>query len=415
MKWNDNLDRAQEAAALSPLGSSGPAALPSAESIELSIVIPCLNEADTIGLCVRSAACAAAEAEIFAEIIVADNGSTDGSRDIALQEGARVIDVESKGYGNALMGGISAARGKYVLMGDADASYDFAEAPKFVMLLRQGCALVQGCRLPSGGGRVMPGAMPFLHRWFGNPIFSWIVRHMFRAPIHDVNSGMRAFTKNLYDRLNQRCTGMEFAVEMVLKASLAGERIGEVPITLHRDGRQNRAPHLRTFHDGWRTLRFLLMCSPRWLFLYPGILLMLAGAVGYVLALPGLVIRGVGFDVHTLLLAGLSVVVGFQAIVFSVSAKTFAMTEGILPADPRFVRLYRFFTLERGLMFGGTIGICGLALIAVAFNEWRVVQFGALDYRHTLRLVLPGVLLLTLGVQAVFASFFLSILGLRRT
>jgi glycosyltransferase involved in cell wall biosynthesis len=240
---------------------------------ELSVVIPCLNEHETIGICVEKAVRAMREAGIDGEVILADNGSTDGSIDIATRAGARHVAVPAKGYGNALMGGISAARGRFVIMGDADDSYDFLEIPKFVQKLRAGSELVQGCRLPSGGGSIAPGAMPKLHRWWGNPMFSWLARRWFGAPIHDVYCGLRGFTKDLYGRLDQRCTGMEFATEMIIKASLSGAAISEVPITLHVDGRKTRAPHLKTFRDGWRTLRFFLMCSPRWLFLMPGMLL----------------------------------------------------------------------------------------------------------------------------------------------
>ena len=230
--------------------------------------------------CIESAQRALAENNIEGEIIVADNGSTDGSREIAAQLGARVVEIKAKGYGNALMGGINAARGKYVLMADSDGSYDFGEIPSFVAKLREGYDIVQGCRLPSGGGRVMPGAMPFLHRWVGNPFFSFLTRAWFKAPIHDTNCGQRAFTKEFYDLLDQRCTGMEFANEMIIKSSMYGARMAEVPVTLRPDGRKAHGPHLRTFRDGWRTLRFLMMYSPRWLFLVPGSLLILAGTRG---------------------------------------------------------------------------------------------------------------------------------------
>src|SRR5215471_3071860 len=273
--------------------------------VEVSVVMPCLNEADTLATCIRKARRALIEGAIAGEVIVADNGSTDGSQAIAVHEGARLVRVEARGYGNALMGGIAAAHGKYVIMGDADDSYDFLEIPRFVAKLREGFDLVQGCRLPSGGGKVMPGAMPFLHRWWGNPMFSAMARNMLKAPIHDIYCGMRGFTKALYERLDLRCTGMEFAVEMIIKSSLHGEKIAETPITLHPDGRKAHAPHLKTFRDGWRTLRFLLMYSPRWLFLLPGILLAILGIAGYALALPGVRIHGVAFDAHTLLFASI--------------------------------------------------------------------------------------------------------------
>jgi glycosyltransferase involved in cell wall biosynthesis len=230
--------------------------------LEVSVVMPCLNEADTLEACVTKAQRVLRKHGIKGEVIVADNGSTDGSQAIAIRMGARLVHVEPKGYGNALMGGIAAARGKFVIMGDADDSYDFLQLSRFVEKLREGFDLVQGCRLPAGGGTVQPGAMPFLHRWWGNPMFSIMTRWMFHAPIHDVYCGMRGFAKELYDRLDQRCTGMEFATEMIIKASLFGADIAEVPITLHPDGRKSHAPHLKTFRDGWRTLRFFLMYSP---------------------------------------------------------------------------------------------------------------------------------------------------------
>src|SRR5690606_28244447 len=235
--------------------------------IERSVVMPWLNEADTLRTCIRKAIRAMHEAGIVGEVIVADNGSTDGAQEIARSEGARVVDIPVRGYGSALIGGIAEARGKFILMGDADDSYDFTEIPRFVAALREGAELVQGCRLPKGGGTVLPGAMPFLHRWWGNPMFTAMARRWFGAPINDINCGMRAFSRDLYDRLELRSLGMEFANEMIIKASLMGARISEVPITLHPDGRKSHGPHLRTFRDGWRTLRFYLIFSPTWLFL----------------------------------------------------------------------------------------------------------------------------------------------------
>ncbi|MCS6863302.1 MAG: glycosyltransferase family 2 protein, partial [Abditibacteriales bacterium] len=368
---------------------------------EVSVVMPCLNEADTLATCIAKAQRALRENNIAGEIVVADNGSTDGSPDIARQMGARVVHVEAKGYGNALMGGIAAARGKYVIMGDADDSYDFLEIPKFVAKLREGYDLVQGCRLPSGGGRVMPGAMPFLHRWWGNPMFSFMVRHMFWAPIHDVYCGMRGFTKAWYERLDQRCTGMEFATEMIIKSSLYNAKIAEVPITLHPDGRKSHPPHLKTFRDGWRTLRFFLMYSPRWLFLYPGALLILLGLIGYGIAMPGVTIRGIQFDAHTLLFASLAILLGYQSILFAVFAKTFAISEGLLPENQRMTRFYEVVTLERGLLAGVGAFLVGCVLLLSAINQWRVHAFGHLDYAQTMRWVIPGVTLTALGFQTI--------------
>ncbi len=385
-----------------------------ADGLEVSIVMPCLNEADTLSSCVTKARRALDEAGIHGEIIVADNGSTDGSREIATRLGARLVPVAARGYGNALMGGIAAARGRYVIMGDADDSYDFLETPRFVAKLREGYELVQGCRLPSGGGTLMPGAMPFLHRVWGNPMFSTMARSWFRAPIHDVYCGLRGFTKALYERLDQRCTGMEFATEMIIKASLQGARIAEVPITLHPDGRKAHAPHLRTFRDGWRTLRFFLMYSPRWLFLIPGALLILLGLLGYGVAMPGVRASGVTFDAHTLLFASLALIMGYQSIQFAVFTKAFAISEGLMPADPRIARILALFSLENSLAAGSLAMLVGLVLLVGAVLQWRSVHFGNLDYAHTMRWVIPGVTLTALGFQTVLSGFFLSILGLGR-
>lgn len=383
-------------------------------AVEVSVVMPCLNEADTLATCIEKAQRAFRENNINGEIVVADNGSMDGSQAIATSLGARVIDVHEKGYGNALMGGISAARGKYVIMGDADDSYDFLEVPKFVEKLREGFELVQGCRLPSGGGRVMPNAMPFLHRWWGNPMFSALVKHMFWAQIHDVYCGLRGFTKELYDRLNLRCTGMEFATEMIIKSNLYGTKITEVPITLHPDGRKSHKPHLKTFRDGWRTLRFFLLYSPRWVFLYPGALLMLLGVLGYALALPAVTALGVTFDAHTLLFSSLFLSLGYQSIVFAIFAKTFAISEGLVPQDERVTRFYQIVNLEKALIAGVGALVLGVVLLLLAVNQWRVHDFGRLDYAHTMRYVIPGVTLTTLGFQTVLSGFFTSILGMRR-
>jgi len=384
------------------------------EQVELSVVMPCLNEADTLATCIQKALKAMREHNIKGEVVIADNGSTDGSQEIAIAHGARVINVEAKGYGNALMGGIDAARGKFVIMGDADDSYDFLEIPKFVNKLREGYELVQGCRLPSGGGRVMPNAMPFLHRWFGNPMFSILVRRMFWAEIHDVYCGLRGFTKALYDRLGLRCVGMEFATEMIIKSNIYGTRITEVPITLHPDGRKAHKPHLKTFRDGWRTLRFFMMYSPRWLFLYPGVFLIILGLLGYGMALPGVTTVGVTFDAHTLLFSSLFMLLGYQSILFAVFSKTFAISEGLLPENKRMTRFYEIVNLEKGLLAAMAVLVFGLILLLLAVNQWRLTHFGKLDYAHTMRYVIPGVTLTAIGFQTILSGFFISILGMRR-
>jgi glycosyl transferase family 2 len=381
---------------------------------ELTVVMPCLNEADTVAACIRKALIAMKDAGIPGEVVVADNGSTDGSREIAAAEGARVVPVPDRGYGAALMGGIEAARGRFIVMGDADESYDFGEIPALVARLREGYDLVQGCRLGSGGGRILPGAMPPLHHWLGNPMFSRIARRWFRAPVHDIYCGLRGFTKAFYLTLDQRCTGMEFATEMIIKASLLGGRIGEVPITLHPDGRKQHPPHLKTFRDGFRTLRFFLMCTPRRLFLRPGLVLVALGLAGYALAMPGLTLNGMTFDAHTLLFASLAVICGYQSMMFAFMAKTFAITEGVLPPDPRVDRIAKLLPLSRGLLLGLMAAAVGGVMLIAAINEWRVLDFGRLNYADTMRVVVPGVTLAVLGYQTILSCLFLDLLTMRR-
>jgi Glycosyl transferase family 2 len=384
------------------------------DGIELSIVMPCLNEAETLAGCIEKARIGIERSGVRGEIIVADNGSKDDSVRIAQKLGARVVHVKEKGYGNALRGGIQAASGKWIVMGDADESYDFSETDRFVKKFQEGFELIAGCRLPNGGGKVMPGAMPFSHRWLGNPLFSRMARNMFAAPIHDVYCGLRGFTRELYNRLDLQCEGMEFATEMIIKASLHGARIAEIPITLHPDGRKAQAPHLRTVRDGWRTLRFFLVFSPRWLFLTPGLVLALLGLTGYAVALPGLQIAGVTFDAHTLLFSSLAILMGYQSILFAIFAKTFAISEGFLPKDPRVDRFFKIIYLERGLALGTVAFLAGLILLGAAVLQWKSVHFGRLDYAITMRWVIPGATLTALGFQTVLSSFFVSILGMKR-
>ncbi|MGH9411528.1 MAG: glycosyltransferase family 2 protein [Vicinamibacterales bacterium] len=376
--------------------------------------MPCLNEADTLATCIGKAQRALASSNTAGEVIVADNGSSDGSVAIAEESGARVVHVSARGYGSALMGGIEAARGRFVVMGDADDSYDFSEVPRFIEPLRRGFALVQGCRLPSGGGRLLPNAMPALHRWFGNPLLSFLARQWFRTPVHDVYCGMRGFTRDCYMRLDLRCTGMEFAPEMILKATFRRERIAEVAITLHPDGRRTHPPHLHTFRDGWRTLRLFLLFSPRWLFLVPGIVLLLLGALGYALALPGVSVGRATFDVHTLLFASLAFLMGQQAVSFALFTKSFAIAEGLLPVDLRTVRFFQIATLERGLLLGVGMMLVGVVMLAFVAMTWWRASFGSLDYPTTLRWAIPGATLTAMGLHTVLASFFTSILGLHR-
>ena len=376
--------------------------------------MPCLNEGETLAGCIEKARIGIERSGVRGEILVADNGSKDDSVRIAQKLGARVVHVKEKGYGNALRGGIQAASGKWIVMGDADESYDFSETDRFVKKFQEGFELIAGCRLPNGGGKVMPGAMPFSHRWLGNPLFSRMAQNMFAAPIHDVYCGLRGFTRELYNRLNLQCEGMEFATEMIIKASLHRARIAEIPITLYPDGRKTNAPHLRTIRDGWRTLRFFLIFSPRWLFLAPGFILALLGLAGYAVALPGLQIAGVTFDAHTLLFSSLAILMGYQSILFAVFTKTFAISEGFLPKDSRVDRFFKIIYLERGLAVGTVTFLAGLILLGAAVLQWKSVHFGRLDYAVTMRWVIPGATLTALGFQTVLSSFFVSILGMKR-
>jgi glycosyltransferase involved in cell wall biosynthesis len=381
------------------------------DEIELSVVMPCLNEAETLATCIRKVQAAFAQGGIVGEVIIADNGSNDGSQAIASQLGVRVVEVKAKGYGNALMGGIAAAKGRFVVMGDSDDSYDFGHIPRFLEQLREGCELVMGNRFRGG---IHPNAMPPSHRYLGNPGLTALGRLFFGSSCGDFYCGLRGFSKAAYERLNLRTTGMEFATEMVVKASLLKMNIAEVPTTLSPDGR-SRPPHLRTWRDGWRTLRFFLLYSPRWLFLYPGLALMAVGGVVAVWLLPEP--RRVGnvvFDVHTLLYAAIAVLLGFQSVAFAVFTKVFAISEGLHPPDPLLDRMFRYITLEVGLLSGAVLAVTGLGISTYALRFWETQHFGPLDMSRTFRLVIPAALSLTLGVQAIFSSFFLSVLGMRR-
>jgi glycosyltransferase involved in cell wall biosynthesis len=385
---------------------------PEPEGPELTVVMPCLNEAETLGTCIRRAQQAIADSNIAGEVLIADNGSTDGSVEIAEGLGARVVRVPAKGYGNALMGGIASAGGKYVVMGDADASYDFAHIPRFLGPLREGADLVMGNRFRGG---IEKGAMPPTHQYFGNPALTWLGRLFFRnRAVGDFYCGLRAFRKDAYQRMGLRTTGMEFATEMVVKATLLNLRIAEVPTTLSPDGR-TRPPHLRTWRDGWRTLRFFLLYSPRWLFLYPGIALVVLGTLLGAWLLPApRTVGNVTFDVHTLLYAAAFVLLGFQSICFAVFTKLFAVSEGLHPPDPALDRFFRYITLEVGLGVGAVLIVGGLCASLMAVVGWGLKHFGPLDYSHTMRIVILAVTLLTLGAQTVFTSFFLSVLGMPR-
>ncbi len=379
--------------------------------LELTVVMPCLNEAETLAICVDKAMAALRDNNIAGEVVVADNGSTDGSQQIALEHGARVVPVPVRGYGAALNAGILAAQSKYVLMADADDSYNFAHIPRFLEALRNGADLVMGNRFAGG---IMPGAMPFLHKYLGNPVLSWMGRTLFRTPVGDFHCGMRAFSKSAYESLALRTTGMEFASEMVVKASLQKQNIVEVPTTLKKDGR-SRPPHLKTWRDGWRHFRFLLMYSPRWLFLFPGIALMLGGFGLMAWLLPAERPLGhVNLGVDTLAYAAAAILLGFQLAFFGVAAKVFAITEGLLPEDESFDRWFQYVTLETGLVAGVLLLLVGIGIAISSVVSWSHTGYGSLPPVEMMRHTLPSMLCLMLGTQVCFGSFFLSLLGLRR-
>jgi len=385
---------------------------PSGEyTLELSILMPCLNEAETLEICIQKALRSLRELDIAGEVIIADNGSTDGSQDIATRMGARVVPVVTKGYGSALMGGIMAARGVYIIMGDADDSYDFSNLGPFVEKLRGGWDLVMGNRFQGG---IKPGAMPPLHKYFGNPVLTWIGQLFFSSPAGDFNCGLRGFRRESILKLDLQTTGMEFAGEMVVKASIYKLRVAEVPTVLSPDGR-SRPPHLRTWRDGWRNLRFMLLYSPRWLFLYPGAALMILGLIIVVWLLPGTQkIGSISFDVHTLLYGAIAIIIGFQAVTFAFFTKLFAISEKLLPEDPKLNKIFRYITLEIGLMVGTALLLIGIVGSFLSLTIWSETAFGTLDPSKTMRLVIPSLTCLTVGLQMVLSSFFFSVLGLKR-
>ncbi|MGH3392438.1 MAG: glycosyltransferase family 2 protein [Actinomadura sp.] len=379
--------------------------------MELSVVMPCLNEAETVETCVRKTVGFLKEQGIDGEVIIADNGSTDGSQQLARSAGARVVPVTEKGYGNALMGGIRAARGRYVAMGDADDSYDFTTLMPFLAELRDGADLVMGNRFKGG---IAPGAMPALHRYLGNPVLSFVGRLFFGSKIGDFHCGLRAFRKDSIMRLGLQTGGMEFASELVVKATLAKYDIREVPTTLSPDGR-TRAPHLNTWRDGWRHLRFLMLYSPRWLFLIPGLLLMTLGLVtGAALSAGPVRIGEIAFDVDTLVGASAVLVIGFQAVLFALLTKVYAMEEGFLPHDQRVQKIIDWWSLERGVVIGGLLATAGVVGLGASLLHWQVNNFGELDPRHSIRLVVPSATGLIMSFQVMFASLFVSILKIRR-
>jgi glycosyltransferase involved in cell wall biosynthesis len=382
------------------------------DPLELAILMPCLNEAKTVGRCITKARAFLDRSGVNGEIIVADNGSSDGSQAIAEASGARVVDIPLKGYGNALIGGIRAAHARYVIMGDSDDSYDFSALDPFLEKLREGNQLVMGNRFLGGIER---GAMPALHRYLGNPVLSAIGRIFFGSPCGDFHCGLRGFDRAAILGLDLQAPGMEFASEMVVKAAVRKIRIAEVPTTLSRDGRTN-PPHLRSWHDGWRHLRFLLLFSPRWLFLYPGLGMLVAGLLAMAWLLPGP--RQVGrvtFDIHTLFYASIAVVIGFQSILFWIFAKIYGAREGIVPPDPWFRSAVSAFTLEAGLLSAAVLLVAGVGLGIYALSWWGAQQFGAISATEAMRLVIPSGTAILLAFQIAYGAFFVSVLEIQVT
>jgi glycosyltransferase involved in cell wall biosynthesis len=377
---------------------------------ELTILMPCLNEAATVAACVGEARGFLERAGIDGEVLVADNGSSDGSAPLAAAAGARVIGVAQRGYGAALRAGLAAARGRYVIMGDADASYDFGRLEAFVEKLRAGYLLVMGNRFAGG---ILPGAMPALHRYLGNPLLSFVGRLFFRARVGDFHCGLRGFDRDAALALELSSPGMEFASELVVKAALACWHIAEVPTTLAPDGR-GRAAHLRSWRDGWRHLRLLLLFSPRWLFLYPGVALLAAGlAMVATLYFSPLHIRGAGLDIHSMLYTAAAALLGLQLCLFALFARVAAQSAGLLPRQPLLERLLGALTLERGLAAGLAMALIGFLWSASAFLAWRETGFGALDPRVVMRDTIPASTLMVGGMEVVLASFLLSVLRLK--
>ncbi len=378
--------------------------------MELTILMPCLNEAETLGNCINKARQFLDEHRVAGEVLIADNGSTDGSQEIAQGLGARVVRVNERGYGAALIAGIDAAMGRYIIMGDSDDSYDFSSLMPYVEKLRLGYELVMGNRFKGG---IQERAMPPLHRYLGNPVLSFVGRLFFRSRIGDFHCGLRGFNKESIQRLGLQTPGMEFASEMVVKATLHGLRITEVPTKLYRDGR-SRPPHLRSWRDGWRHLRFLLLFSPRWLFLLPGVVLFVSGTfLQTVLFFLPVNIGPLVLDIHTMLVGAMASIVGMQMVWVGIFSKVVAIQKGLLPDDHRLYRILAFLTVERGSLTGIALCAVGITLLLYSMTEWAQTGFHTLDPRVTMRYMIPSVTTIVTGVELIIASFFLGVLSLR--
>lgn len=378
--------------------------------MELTILMPCLNESETLANCIRKAKKFLLEYKVEGEVLIADNGSSDNSVEIAESEGARVVHASQKGYGGALKAGIEDAKGKYVIMGDADDSYDFYPLMPFIEKLREGNDLVMGNRFKGG---VEKGAMPFLHRYLGNPVLSFVGRLFFSSPVRDFHCGLRGFNRQKILELGLVTPGMEFASEMVVKATLLGYKMAEVPVILYPDGRK-RPPHLNTWPDGWRHLVFLLMYSPKWLFFLPSLFIFFVSLSGLLALLPGTRnIFNLNLDIHTLTIAGAMAVLSYQLFLFAVFIRIYSMNQGLFPAKKKHMIFFKIFTLERGLGIGFSVLIIGLIVFSVLLNKWAKTGFGEInDISASFRLLIPSITLISLGIQTIFSSFFLRILGI---
>lgn len=378
-----------------------------AGELELTILMPCLNEAETLAVCVRKARLFLEKYGVIGEVVIADNGSTDGSQDIAVAEGARVVPVRMRGYGAALRGGIESAKGRYIIMGDADDSYDFSNLMPFLERLRSGSDIVMGNRFKGG---VDHDAMPFLHRYLGNPVLSWLGRLFFSTNIRDFHCGLRGFNRDRIEALDLHTTGMEFASEMIVRSAQAGYRIDEVPTTLKKDGR-SRPPHLNTWRDGWRHLRFLLTYSPKWLFLYPGIFLVAFGAVGAVLLIPGSVkVGNVSFDIHTFIVACTAILIGLQSISFAIISRRYATIVGLIPPSPRFAHTLNSLTLEGMLRVALVAGLLGLLGLFWCIWKWSAAGFGPLQYAAILRVLVLSLTAISAALQLSLTAFLSGIM-----
>ncbi|MCK0146101.1 glycosyltransferase family 2 protein [Arenibacter sp. F26102] len=379
------------------------------KNVELSIVIPCLDEAETIEICINKARNFLKENNVSGEVVIGDNGSTDGSIEIAQRNGAHVVYIDEKGYGAALMGAIKGSKGEFIIMGDADDSYDFSNLMPFVLKLREGNDLVMGNRFKGG---IEKGAMPFLHKYLGNPVLSFIGRLFFKIKIKDFHCGLRGFRKESIQKLELRTTGMEFASEMIVKASIFKLKITEVPTILSKDGR-SRPPHLRTWRDGWRHLKFLLMYSPKWLFFYPGLILFLISTILFVIiGINPIHAKKLTFDLHTLTYCGAGIILSYQILSFSFLSRIYAINQGLIPVEKKFLNLFKFFNLEKGLLLGLFIFILGFIMSLNLFMNWRQEDYGRItDLSASFRTLIPSIVMIIIGIQTIFLSFLSSIIG----